>query len=79
VSPFTIVWVDVGLTGQGGRYRLGHWPVGLDDPLWQRGVEFGSMYSQAYVSVDGVGDRSASIALCDWVPLKRRAREAEGR
>jgi len=29
------------------------------------------------VSIDGAGGRSVSVALCDWVPLKRRAHEAE--
>jgi len=63
-----------------GRYRLGHRPVGLDEPLWQSGVGSGSMYSQAYVSADGVGGQRASVALCDRSSeLKIEAREAERR
>ena len=63
-----------------GRYRLGHRPVGLDEPLWQSGVGSGSMYSQAYVSADGVGGQRASVALCDRSSeLKIEARGAERR
>jgi len=43
------------------RYRLGHWPVGFDGQPLGGGIESGSVYSQAYVSVDGVGDQSESI------------------
>jgi len=60
----------------GGRYRLGHRPVGFDEQPFGGGTEPGSMYSQAYISVIGVGGRSASIAPCDRVYLKRRALEA---
>ena len=38
---------------RGGRYRLGHRPVGFDERRGNGGIEPGSMYSQAYVSVDG--------------------------
>jgi len=58
------------LVGSGpreGHYRLGHRPVGLDEPLWQSGVRSGSMYSQAYISADGVGGRRSSIAPYDRV------------
>ena len=42
----------------GGRYRLGHQPVGFDEQLLGSGIEPGSMYSQAYVSVNGVGGQA---------------------
>jgi len=53
------------------------WVTGRSGSTAQKGgIEPGSMYSQAYVSMDGVGGRSASVAPCDRVSLKRRAREA---
>ena len=69
IAVFVMVWVDVGLTGPEGRYRLGHWPVGLDAPLfWQGGVESGSMYSQAWVRVDGkVPKARAHLPVIGWL------------
>jgi len=37
----------------GGRYRLGHRPVEFNEQLFGSGIGLGSMYSQAYVNVNG--------------------------
>jgi len=55
------------VSGWGGCYRLDHHPIEFHGLLHSNGLGPGSMYSQAYVSIDGIGGQSASIAPCDRV------------